>query len=93
MRAHIHPHSAISGTYYVSVPVGASAIRFEDPRLGFMMAAPMRKPSARRENRAFVDFAPKAGSVLLWESFLRHEVPVNRARTPRISVSFNYAMG
>jgi uncharacterized protein (TIGR02466 family) len=90
--AHIHPHSAISGTYYVTVPAGASAIRFEDPRLGFMMAAPMRRPNARLENRAFVDFAPKQGSVLLWESWLRHEVPVNRARTRRISISFNYVM-
>jgi uncharacterized protein (TIGR02466 family) len=91
--AHIHPHSAISGTYYVSVPKAASAIRFEDPRLGFMMAAPVRRPEARRENKTFVDVAPKQGSVLLWESWLRHEVPVNRAKTARISVSFNYAMG
>ena len=30
---HIHPHSVISGTYYVTVPPGAGAIRFEDPRL------------------------------------------------------------
>jgi uncharacterized protein (TIGR02466 family) len=28
--------------------------------------------------------------VLLWESWLRHEVTANAARSPRISVSFNY---
>jgi hypothetical protein len=28
--------------------------------------------------------------VLLWESCLRHEVPVNLAEDDRISVSFNY---
>jgi uncharacterized protein (TIGR02466 family) len=27
--------------------------------------------------------------VLLWESWLRHEVPVNMAAEDRISVSFN----
>jgi len=27
---------------------------------------------------------------LLWESWLRHEVPLNRARGERISISFNY---
>ena len=32
--SHIHPHSAISGTYYVSIPEGASAIKF---RLGARM--------------------------------------------------------
>ena len=88
--AHIHPHSVISGTYYVEVPKGAGAIRFEDPRHGLMMAAPPRKTSARFGNRAFVDVAPKAGTLLLWESWLRHEVPENRSRSDRISLSFNY---
>ncbi|MFY0613842.1 MAG: hypothetical protein JXQ99_20095, partial [Hyphomicrobiaceae bacterium] len=35
--AHIHPHSVISGTYYVDVPPGSGAIRFEDPRHAMMM--------------------------------------------------------
>ena len=88
--AHIHPHSVVSGTYYVAVPKGASAIRFEDPRHGLMMAAPLRRPNARLPNRTFVDIAPKAGTLLLWESWLRHEVPENKARADRISLSFNY---
>ena len=90
--AHIHPHSVISGTYYVSVPDGASAIRYEDPRLAMMMAAPPRRATARRENRSFVSVAPSAGTLLLWESWLRHEVLVNKARKERISLSFNYAL-
>jgi uncharacterized protein (TIGR02466 family) len=89
--SHIHPHSVISGTYYVSVPDGASALKLEDPRLGFMMAAPPRKAKAKPENRQFAYMAPKPGTVLLWESWLRHEVPVNEAESERISVSFNYA--
>ena len=87
---HIHPHSVISGTYYVSVPPGSGAIRFEDPRLAMMMAAPPRKLNARPENRQFVDVEPKAGTLLLWESWLRHGVEANGARGQRISVSFNY---
>jgi uncharacterized protein (TIGR02466 family) len=90
---HIHPHSAISGTYYVSVPKGAAAIRFEDPQLTMMMAAPPRKKHAARGNQTFVTVTPKPGSVLLWESFLRHDVPPNGARGKRISISFNYASG
>ena len=87
---HIHPHSVISGTYYVTAPRGSGAIRFEDPRLAMMMAAPPRKSNARPENRSFVDVAPKAGMLLLWESWLRHGVEPNDARARRISVSFNY---
>jgi uncharacterized protein (TIGR02466 family) len=89
---HIHPHSAISGTYYVALPKGAAAIRFEDPRLAMMMSAPQRREKAARENRTFVTVAPRPGTVLLWESFLRHDVPPNDAKGKRISVSFNYAM-
>ena len=88
--AHIHPHSVVSGTCYVAVPDGAGAIKFEDPRLGFMMAAPPKKPKARPENRPFVTVMPRPGTVLLWESWLRHEVPANEAEEERISVSFNY---
>ena len=88
--SHIHPHSVVSGTYYVAVPKGASAIKFEDPRLGFMMAAPPRKPKAAQNNRPFVYVTPSPGTVLLWESFVRHEVPLNEADEERISISFNY---
>lgn len=88
---HIHPHSVISGTTYVEMPEGASALKLEDPRLPMMMAAPPRKKTAREDLKAFVYQAPKVGDVLLWESWLRHEVPMNLAEEDnRISVSFNY---
>ncbi len=88
--SHIHPHSVISGTTYVQMPDGASALKLEDPRLTMMMAAPTRKKDAREELRAFVYVKPQVGDVLLWESWLRHEVPMNMAEEERISVSFNY---
>jgi uncharacterized protein (TIGR02466 family) len=87
---HIHPHSVISGTLYVATPKGASALKLEDPRLPLMMAAPPRRADAPEERQAFVYLQPAPGTLYLWESWLRHEVPANRARTPRISVSFNY---
>jgi len=87
--AHIHPHAAISGTYYVALPKGASAIQFEDPRLPLMMAAPAKRETAR--DKPFVTLAPMPGTLLLWESWLRHDVPQNDARRPRISISFNYS--
>ena len=91
--SHIHPHSVISGTTYVAMPEGASALKLEDPRSGLMMAAPARIKDARREMRSFIYIAPDVGDVLLWESWLRHEVPINLADEERISVSFNYGWG
>ncbi|RUS64926.1 hypothetical protein EGN72_02250 [Pseudorhodobacter sp. E13] len=91
--SHIHPHSVISGTTYVAMPEGASAIKFEDPRLQMMMAAPPRRADAPEDLRNFIYVKPKVGDILLWESWLRHEVPMNMAEEDRISVSFNYAWG
>ncbi|QGZ96277.1 TIGR02466 family protein [Terricaulis silvestris] len=88
---HIHPHSVLSGTFYVDVPAGASALKLEDPRLAMMMAAPTRGEDAPESERTFVYVTPKAGEVLMWESFVRHEVPANAAKKARVSVSFNYA--
>jgi uncharacterized protein (TIGR02466 family) len=91
--SHIHTNSVISGTYYVCVPQGAGPIVYEDPRHALMMAAPPRLASAPREQRAHVSELPRPGSLLLWESWLRHEVPMNKAEGLRISVSFNYVIG
>ncbi len=88
--SHLHPHSVISGTFYVDVPKQASSIKFEDPRLGLFMNAPIVKEASRKENQRFFSISPKAGDVILFESWLKHEVPPNTSKKPRISVSFNY---
>ena len=87
---HIHPHSVISGTVYVAVPPGAGALKLEDPRLPLMMAAPPRRANAAETARSFVYLTPQAGAVLMWESWLRHEVTPNHGKADRISLSFNY---
>ena len=81
---HIHPHSIISGTLYVEVPPGSGAIRFEDPRLPLMMSAPQRPGT-------FVSVEPRVGLLLMWESWLRHEVLAGSSRGERLSISFNFA--
>jgi uncharacterized protein (TIGR02466 family) len=87
---HLHPLSTISGTYYVRTPRGCPGMKLEDPRLERMMAAPPRLAKAARENRPWVVLPATAGRVLLFESWLRHEVPPNLAAGERISISFNY---
>ena len=90
--AHIHPHSVVSGTFYVAVPPGSGALKMEDPRLPMMMAAPPRRADAPEDLRTFIYAEPKAGSLFLWESWLRHEVVPGTGRGDRISISFNYRM-
>jgi len=87
---HLHPLATISGTYYVRTPRGCPGLKLEDPRLERMMAAPPRLPKAGEENRSWVVMPAEAGRVLLFESWLRHEVSANTIASERISVSFNY---
>ncbi len=88
---HLHPLATVSGTYYVKTPRGCPGLKLEDPRLERMMAAPPRLPRAARTNRPWVMLPARAGDVLLFESWLRHEVPANSAAGERIGVSFNYS--
>jgi len=88
---HIHPHSIISGTFYVEVPKGSGSIRFEDPRLGLMMSAPSRRKDAPDDLQPFVTVEPRAGLLLMWESWLRHEVLPGTGKGERLSISFNFA--
>jgi uncharacterized protein (TIGR02466 family) len=86
---HLHPLSTISGTYYVSTPRGSPGLKLEDPRLERFMAAPPRR--ARSRQRPWVVVPAEAGKVVLFESWLRHEVPPNPVGAERISISFNYS--
>ncbi|HEY0629337.1 MAG TPA: TIGR02466 family protein, partial [Sphingomicrobium sp.] len=69
----------------------SGAIRFEDPRVPMMMAAPVRNEDAPEELRPFLSVSPRPGLLLLWESWLRHEVLPSRAKADRLSISFNFA--
>ena len=88
---HLHPLATISGTYYVRTPRGCSGLKFEDPRLDRYMAAPPRRARARRDNQVWVSLPAETGRLVLFESWLRHEVLPNPTETERISVSFNYS--
>ena len=78
--AHYHPNTAVSGTYYVSTPKGAGDLVLSDPR---GLLPPF---GGRHVHR------PKAGEVILFPSWLRHEVAPScnlSDENPRVALSFN----
>ncbi len=87
---HTHPGSVLSGVYYVSVPPGSSPLKLEDPRLGLLMAAPPRRSKAPAREQNYLLLPPVAGGFVLFESWMRHEVPPHRGAKNRLSISFNY---
>jgi uncharacterized protein (TIGR02466 family) len=88
---HLHPLSTLSGTYYVLVPRGSPGLKLEDPRLDRYMAAPPRLARSRWRNRPWLVLPAKTGQVVLFESWLRHEVAPNPVAGERVSISFNYS--
>ena len=87
---HLHPLSVVSGTYYVATPRGCAGLKFEDPRMSRFMAAPPRMATCRPENRPHITYEAQTGNVILFESWLRHEVVSNPLKAERVSLSFNY---
>lgn len=87
---HLHPLSVISGTFYLQTPKDGSAIRFEDPRMDQFMARPLAKAASGQSSAYHHAHKPTAGEVVLFESWLKHEVPESSSKQKRISVSFNY---
>ncbi|MEC9367417.1 MAG: TIGR02466 family protein [Pseudomonadota bacterium] len=96
---HNHPHSWLSGTYYVQVPKpdaslpGRSdrtpgAISFFDPRAQANMLAIKDDPQVEAEHRIM----PEPGLLLLWPAFVHHLVHPNLSQESRISVSFNVVL-
>jgi uncharacterized protein (TIGR02466 family) len=98
---HNHGWSYLSGTYYARVPpqpaphgagsasaAPAAAISHYDPRGALNMLAVGGEALSQREHRE----SPKAGDMLLWNSFINHSVHPNLATTTRISISFNIAL-
>lgn len=85
---HLHPHSVISGAYYVSAPKGSVALKLEDPRMPYYMTAPLRS----RGPGMYHAIEPRAGQFVMFESWVRHEVPPNQSKEPRVSLSFNYSL-
>jgi uncharacterized protein (TIGR02466 family) len=73
---HIHPHAAVSGTYYVTVPAKSGAIRFE-PRRPASKRLALRTGCSWMSNRkpACCCYG-KAGCAMAW-----------KATAPRVSAS------
>ena len=93
---HNHPHSWLSGTYYVNVPdqsdaeifrsdLNPASISFFDPRGQANMNSIKGDKQVDPEHRVL----PKSGDLLLWPAFIHHLVHPNMSEFPRISISFN----
>tara|TARA_B100000029_G_C17519209_1_gene939172 strand:+ start:654 stop:1289 length:636 start_codon:yes stop_codon:yes gene_type:complete len=97
--SHNHPHSYLSGTYYLKVPekrryaknrsdVRPNNITFYDPRPGVNMLSIKNDATVDPELTIY----PEPGLLVVWPGFLHHFVHPNLSDETRISISFNIVL-
>ena len=85
---HNHPNSYLSAAYYVRHPEKSGGIKFYDPR----EQKSMRYPKIIKHGEfssATVQIEPQEGDLLIFPSYLYHDVGINSSDEDRIVVSFN----
>jgi uncharacterized protein (TIGR02466 family) len=84
-KAHVHARSFLSGAYYAKAGPGCGDIAFFDP----VAAREMMPHPVKGEAQPMVSYPAQPGLLLVFPSWLRHEVGPNLTDEPRVSVSFN----
>ena len=87
---HVHPGAQLSGSFYLTLPEGSGAIVFRDPRPGAAMSV-IR--GAVPNSTSDVKIMPKAGTLLVFPSWLEHGVEAHAGEAPRISIAINAVAG
>ena len=87
---HHHGDSFLSGVYYVSVPPEAGKLWFRHPSVAktvISWSPYFDGLNEHNSNSWYVE--PKAGNLILFPSWLEHEVDQNKSDEERISIAFN----
>ena len=85
---HTHYGYSLSGTYYISCPENSSGIQFHsDLELGL---GHVLKPKLQTESNS-MNYVLKVGpgDLVIFPSWLRHSVPINRHQGYRKSIAFD----
>ena len=88
-RRHYHPESIISGVFYVKAPDKSSMLRFFHPSADFMVRDWNVDLKCNMYTSSIWEILPEEGKLLLFPSWLEHEVDQNLSQEKRISISFN----
>ena len=87
-RPHTHPNNYLSGVYYVQTQEGANTISFDDPRPQTNIISPVTS-KITDENAGQIHITTREGLLVLFPSWLQHQVPRNKSQQARISIAFN----
>jgi uncharacterized protein (TIGR02466 family) len=89
-QIHTHSGSFLSGTFYVTVPNNASDISFyKNSNENYIIASAAHTKTHTVISGATCRYSPREGRMLLFPSYLPHEVLPSQIEQERVSLSFN----
>jgi len=89
---HAHPQSILSGVFYLKIPATAPPIIFNDPRDHYKyIQYPVKFGNPREMYKLLPEYVinPTESMILMWPSWLEHQVPASKCFEARIAVAFN----
>ena len=89
---HAHPQSILSGVFYLKIPENSPPIIFNDPRDHYKyIQYPIKFGNPREMYKLLPEYVinPTEGMILMWPSWLEHQVPASKCSEERIAVAFN----
>ena len=89
---HAHPESILSGVFYLKIPKNSPPIIFNDPRDYYKyIQYPIKFGNPREMYKLLPEYVinPTEGMLLMWPSWLEHQVPSSKCSEERIAVAFN----
>lgn len=91
--SHIHDSSAISGVYYIKTPAESGTINFErNPLESYIIHSIAETTKANNLNSQYMSIQPEEKKLILFPSYVSHNVGVNNSKENRISISFNLGL-
>jgi uncharacterized protein (TIGR02466 family) len=89
---HSHANNILSGVFYLKIPESAPPIIFNDPRDHYKyIHYPVKFGNPREMYKLLPEYVinPTEGMLLMWPSWLEHQVPASKCSEERIAVAFN----
>ena len=87
--SHVHPEVHFSGVYYLETPKNCGKLIFTNPNTFVRMHPEMKQASEHPNFKSHFYIQPVENLLLIFPSYLLHEVEMNNSNEKRISISFN----
>jgi uncharacterized protein (TIGR02466 family) len=87
-ESHYHPNFTFSAVYYHTVTEDTKII-FENPTIDML---PLEVDCQIDLNQNYLTIFPKQGDILIFRSYLRHQVPMQQSDNLKISFAYNFKL-